>query len=571
MLILGVFALVLSKERLYGDSADYLYRIIQDSSFFIIHSRPASVFIEWLPVILIKMHVDLNLVVLAFSFSEWLWMFFNFVLFAFVLKSPKHAIALVIVYLFSIRWNYFNPVSELLLAFPLYILVHYLWTTLNGRSLLSNLILSWTIGLFLFFSHPLYIAALPVMLVYIWVQEGKKKEYVFIGIGLAILLVIRYLYLDTYEMNSISSKNVSLNLNQLLKRFVSVGTIVELTKCYGGLIFLVGAGIVSLYKSDGKLRMLILAGFVFGFAGLVAYKFGGLFPETFEPFERYIFIIPLTVVTVLIPVWSKWTGWKLNLLVLLMSWHAYYIFRYSRIVVNRYEVFENAMFNARQIDGSKVYIRKENYHPEFLSNRINGHDWIMPSESLILTAMKNKNETKQVFIKEIFPDDFYQNLSDDEFLYYISSWMENVNRMNPYYMVMKPSPWLSANTDSIQIMHHAIAKQIKFTMLEEAAFQINEKTHLQIELQNNAGVSIFSGMRKRKLGIGYTWLPINSNSWQKGKFVSPLMTDLHKTIKQRVIIVGPEIPGDYLLVPGLQYQDANDFFPFGEYVFVHVN
>lgn len=570
MFLLGVFSLILSKERLYGDSADYLYRIIQDSSFFIIHSRPASIFIEWLPVLLIKMHVDLNIVVLAFSFGEWLWMFFNFFLLAYILKSPRHAIAIVLVYLFSIRWNYFNPVSELLLAFPLFILVHFMWTNFNNRSLLSNLILSWAIGLFLFFSHPLYIAALPVMLAFVWVQEGKRKEYSWIGIGLIALLAIRYFYLDTYEMESISSKNVSLSFTQMLKRFVSIGTIYELLKCYGGLIFLFGAGVVSLYKSGNRLRMLILGGFVISFAGLVAHKFGGLYPETFEPFERYIFIIPLTVVTVLIPVWSKWRGWKMNLLILLMCWQAFYLFRYSRIVVNRYEVFENALFNARQFEASKVIIRKENYHPEFLSNRINGHDWIMPSESLILTAMKGKNETKQVFIKEIFQEDFYKNLNKDEFLYYISNWMENVSKMNGHYMVMKPSPWIIANADSEQTMQHSVAKQIDFALLEKNTFQVNEKTHLQVQLKNNSNKTIYSGISKRKLGIGYTWLPIGSNMWQKGKFVSPLMTDLIQTVKQRVIIVGPESPGSYLLIPGFQFQDANDFYPFGEYLYVVV-
>jgi len=48
------------------------------------------------------------------------------------------------------------------------------------------------------------------------------------------------------------------------------------------------------------------------------------------------------------------------------------------------------------------------------------------------------------------------------------------------------------------------------------------------------------------------------------------MTDLIQTVKQRIIIVGPENPGDYLLIPGLQYQDAVDFYPFGEYLYVNV-
>jgi hypothetical protein len=564
MFILGIFSIVLSKERLYGDSADYLLRMIHESSFFIIHSRPASVFIEWLPVLLIKQGVDLNLVVLAQSFSEWLWVFLNFLLLGFVLKSPKHAIAIVMVYLFSIRWNYFNPVSELLLAFPLFILMHYMWSTLHNRVLLVNLILSWTIGVFLFFSHPLYIIALPVMLGFVWLQESKHKDYIIIGVGLIALVALRYYYLDSYEKDPLSTMNVSLSPSKMLKRFIAIGTFYELGKCYAGFIFLTIAGAFALRKAKNYTRLALFLGFIFGFAGLVAHKFGGLYPETFEPFERYIFILPLTVVTILIPVWSSWTGWKRNLLIVMMCWHAYYIYRYSRIVVNRYEVFENAIFNSRQFDEAKVVYRKENYHPEFLSNRINGHDWIMPSESLILSSMKGNEETKQVYIKEIFPDEMYESLKADEFMYYISGWTAPVSSLNHTYMNMKPGKWLVANTDSAQVIDVEFIESIEFSPSAEAEFTTNEKTHLQVTLTNTSGKPLYSGMRTRKAGIGYRWLKKGETQMEEGKFLSPLMADLLSVVNQRIIIVGPEAEGEYELIPGWQLEENGEFYPFGE-------
>ncbi|MEX1190167.1 MAG: hypothetical protein WED33_12980 [Bacteroidia bacterium] len=570
MLLLGIFSIVLSKERLYGDSADYLLRMIQESSFFIIHSRPASIFIEWLPVLLIKQGASLQLVVIAQSFSEWLWMFLNFIFLGFILKSPKHAIALVMVYLFSIRWNYFNPVSELLLAFPLFILLHYLWSTLHNRVLLTNLLLSWTIGLFLFFSHPLYIIALPVMLGFIWLQESKRRDYIFIGIGLLALVALRYYYLDSYEKDPLSTMNLSLTPEKMLKRFIAIGTFYELGKCYAGFIFLFIAGAFALKKTKSWLRFSLLIAFVLGFAGLVAHKFGGLYPETFEPFERYVFILPLTVVTVLIPVWSKWTGWKRNLLILFMSWHAFYMYRYSRIVVNRYEVFENAIQNSRQFDDAKVVYRKENYHPEFLSNRINGHDWIMTSESLILSSMKGKDSTKQVYIKELFPDDFYEKLSEDDFMYYISGWTMPVSSLNHDYMNMKPGKWRVANTDSAQHIDQEFIESIVFSPSEEAQFSVNEKTHLQIKLVNQTGQPLFSGMRIRKAGIGYKWLKKGETQLQKGKFLSPLMADLYSEVNQRIIVVGPETEGEYELIPGWHFEDNDEFYPFGEKMNVSV-
>ena len=562
MIILGILSYAWADIRLYGDAADYLFRMVNENGFFIIHSRPASIFIEWLPVLLIKSGASMNLVIKALSMTEWLWMFGNFLFFAYILRSKNHAIALSLVYLFGIRWNYFNPVSELLLAFPLFILMHFLWSEIDRRNLLMNLLLSWTIGIFLFFSHPLYIIALPVLLCWQWIQSKWRKDYVWIGIGLLLLVALRYFYLDSYEKDPLSKMHLSLNPKQMLKRFVAIGTILELGKCYAGLAFLTIAGSVALWKNKLKLHFTLLLGFVLGFLVLVFHKFGGLYPETFEPFERYLFIIPLTVVTALIPVWSTWQGWKRGLLILMMAWHAFYLFRYSRIVSNRYEVFHNAFENTENFEENKILYRKENYYPEFLSNRINGQDWIMPSESLLLTSVDGPEKTKQVFIRDIFPDDYYQGLPEDEFIYYIQPWTEKLGNMNFTYMRMAPSAWKCANTDSMQVFTADEMQKVSLKIEGNPSFKLNEKTELNVQIDNTSDRTIYSGMRIQRIGIGYRWISTESKQAFEGRFLSPFMADLKTHLHQRVIIVGPEAAGEYQLEIGYQNTETFEFLPF---------
>ena len=118
MPVLFVFSIVFANERIYGDSADYLFKIIHHGDFFIAHNRPASVFVEWLPLLMVKLKLPLSYILYGFSIAEFAYFFIWYIIFSRVLKAPPYAIGIVLAYTFGLRWNYFNPVSELILAFP---------------------------------------------------------------------------------------------------------------------------------------------------------------------------------------------------------------------------------------------------------------------------------------------------------------------------------------------------------------------------------------------------------------------------------------------------------------------
>ncbi|MCB0819070.1 MAG: hypothetical protein KDC13_00490, partial [Bacteroidetes bacterium] len=128
--------------------------------------------------------------------------------------------------------------------------------------------------------------------------------------------------------------------------------------------------------------------------------------------------------------------------------------------------------------------------------------------------------------------------------------------------------WRIANTDSLQEYTNESIEQIKFEIVEMPTMKAHEKNILQITLKTTASNPLFSGMKKKRVGIGYR-LEHNGNS-ETGKFLTPLMFDLVSEVRQRMIVVGPDQPGTYTIIPGWQVAAGDDerFYPFGEKVSV---
>src|SRR5262245_25714017 len=123
LLALLFFAVYFNVERLYGDSAFYLFRIINDKKFIIEHNRPIAVIIEIFPYVLSRLFASMGSIILSFSLNEWLYFAASFAVIAFILKKPTTAFAMLYTYIVGSRWNYFNPVSELILSTPLYFIL----------------------------------------------------------------------------------------------------------------------------------------------------------------------------------------------------------------------------------------------------------------------------------------------------------------------------------------------------------------------------------------------------------------------------------------------------------------
>ena len=120
LLIWCFFSLFFAFERLYGDSAYYLFYMINDAKYFIAHHRPASLFIEWIPLIQIKIGSSINSIIYGFSFNEAIFQILAVLLTCLWLKDPFLGFAMIITLFVGAKWNCFNPVSELILGTPVF-------------------------------------------------------------------------------------------------------------------------------------------------------------------------------------------------------------------------------------------------------------------------------------------------------------------------------------------------------------------------------------------------------------------------------------------------------------------
>lgn len=554
-----IFSLVFSQERLYGDSADYLFQMLQTGDFFIAHKRPSSVFIEWLPLLFIKFGAPLEYVLYAFSLAEFLWFFAWFMVFAHGFKEPMRGIAVVLAYLFGMRFNYFNPVSELILAFPLLFWLARLWLKPPGNKA-AWYALSLGIMVFLFASHALYMLVVPAVLVFYYADSGFKRRFIFIGVGAGILMLISYLSLDDYEQHIIS-KNTPDGLIHVLKRFFNPEKAWVFAKNYAGMLLLAAFVLWRLIKDKARVQAVVFVGFLVAAIGLVYYKYSQAYLFT-ELFERYLFIVPLFVCVIAVP-YLKYMG-RLTQLALLgvALWHLVGIARFGHFVKQRYYVFNGAIANASQFAENKLLYRKENYYAE-INPPENGHDWIQCIESLVLTSLKGPQNTKQVFVKEILPDEFYADLKDDGFMFNYVGWYKNVSELNPRYMRMYPSPWRVANTDSLQPqIDNAITQQITACVGSFKPIVAGKKVLLPLTLTNASATPLYSGMRLQKRGIAYRWIKTGTNTVEEGKYLTPLMCDLHTRVEQTLLVDGPTSPGTYSLQVGYTTQNPTTFLPF---------
>lgn len=298
--ILIIYSVVFAYERLYGDSAGYLFQLIHHGTFNIAHNRPSSVFVEWLPLLMVKLDIPLKYILYGFSVAEFAYFFAWYFVFSKGFKTPVYGVAVILTYLFGLRWNYFNPVSELILAFPFMFLLVKLWSDKPKNTMVWYGV-SLAASVFILLSHPLYIILLPAVLGYFIISHYKERRFIYLGIGILVLLGVNYMLWAGYNKMSVETVQQQLKLPEMAKRFISLKSITDLVMAYAGTLFLFALLVYSLYKRGYRVLPVFVLAFCIGYTGLVFYKYGNCYPVTYEPFERYLFILPIFICLLAIP------------------------------------------------------------------------------------------------------------------------------------------------------------------------------------------------------------------------------------------------------------------------------
>jgi hypothetical protein len=539
-------------EKIYGDSAYYLFQIINFKRFAIEHARPASIFIEIIPLLLAKKGIAMDQILFWFSIGIWIYYFVCGLILAIVLKMPKMTLALYLTLIIGAKINYYNPVSELILSAPLLIIAFCIYK----KSILkiSDVILLTLLYGFIIWNHPLYSLVVPILLGchLLVTQKAERNRIILLGLILCAI-VVRFYSLDEYERNSMSdSGNDAETGLAFLRQFNYARFFSKIAIIYAGVIILCILTFITIRK---KKRAALASGlFLAGlscYVFIVLYKYGRLFAENSEPFERYFFPVPLLICMVYFA--YGYVNNKLNniMMMLLFLYHAIQFCNYSLLVNQRFDLLEKAARYAKESDANILTFRKENYFPKII-----GHDWIMSSESLLLTSIEGPGSSRQFFIEEFYSSDDLNRIDGNKFIHFPSPlWQDGSQDLNNQYFKFRDNPHLLyANTDGLQSAEpDSFFKNIHFEYDGEMSLKAKRKLFVPIIITNFNSKSLSSGTKKEQVFISYHWI-------KDGKIVvwdglrTPILGDVNKRLEQMINVETPDEKGQYILELSLVYE-----------------
>lgn len=566
LLIWLCFAAFFSAERLYGDSAFYLFQLVNDTRFVIEHDRPSSVFMQVIPYMLTVSNASLSQIILWFSLNEWLYYAIAFLFLAFVLKDKNAALGFLFALIIGIRYNYFNPVSELILSTPLIFIT---FSLLSKNLNVLKLVLIFLLFIVIVYSHPLNILVCGLLFFFLPLDHFRKYKNLIITLFIMFIGIVIYKFLDfdEYEVNSVqgkSGKSIS-EIYDVLSKYNYARFIFRVIPGYLGLICLIVWIVIKRKTIVSFYNYLFFIFFITGFFVLVLYKYGHLFPDTYEPFERYLFIIP--VVTCLMFFYKIYPhiNPRISFIILMCItiYHGGALYVYSQKVDDRYKQFYRTLDYSSTIPYDIIAIRAENY-----SVRKYGQDWIMANESILLTSRNSNKNSKQVIIREALDDNIFKNLSGSRYLY--SPWWDvDLNTLNHNYFNLNNAAVQLVNTDTSQRdFPESYFLNINCVIHENESFpqkfKINSKKYILFTIINNSGHPLYSGKRTDGIAFRVQWKNMSDNSLRISGVESPVLADIYSILSQEILFAAPETSGNYSWRVGLHF-DNGRFIPLSDF------
>lgn len=252
------------KERQAFDAAHYLLEIILRKSFFVAHVRPLGVVSQILPVIGVWVGVPLKWLMVFYSFGDVLYYYLIFLLLIFYFKNERATLWFFIIYLSTLAYSFYCPVTELLQGLVLIPVV----SCLMEKGGLGSQIWIYLLSLLILFSHPLLFIPLGALFAFSFFRNKLEKKHFYLTLWFIVLLAIKFLTLDKYDSQKTFYPvvyNDYGNINNITDRAYLFSFFKMLFINYPILFFLFGWSCFLLFYNKAIRSLLIYVGGVFGF------------------------------------------------------------------------------------------------------------------------------------------------------------------------------------------------------------------------------------------------------------------------------------------------------------------
>jgi hypothetical protein len=262
--ILFYFSIVFWKERQAFDAAHYLLEIILRKSFFIAHLRPIGFVSQVLPVIGVWLNVPLKWLMILYSVGDVLYYYLIFLVLIFYFRNERATLWFFIIYLSTMAYSYYCPVTELLQGLVLLPVVFCLIEKVGVVSQIWIYVLS----LLIVFSHPLLFIPLGALLVFYFFRIKLEKKHWLLASWFIVLLAVKFLTLDIYDSQKAFYPvvyNDYGNMNNITDGSYLLSFFKMLFLNYPVLFFLFGWSCFLIISNRAIRSLLIYVGSVLGF------------------------------------------------------------------------------------------------------------------------------------------------------------------------------------------------------------------------------------------------------------------------------------------------------------------
>ncbi len=511
-----LLSIIFRSDRLYGDAAFYLFNCINDLKLFTAHERPVTALIQLFPLILARSNAEMITIIHAFSLNESLFTILLACIPLVFLKDFRLGVAMILPLFLGVKWNYYNPVSELILCGPIFIgAFGFLWSFPNSKFSRIGFI---PLSIYLVLNHPLYYVLVPAIYILFITEKKLPLKWVFVHC-LVLLFVIGYKVAtaDSYDQQQLLAVK-ALSFSDVLKLYLSWSSVSTLLVSFGAMFIIL---IILFYRLARLVSpvtwiysLLLTSGLFIG----VLYKFHFMFPDTYEPFERYLF--PVSLLTGIFFYFASDNGngirWLISTVIIIQS---VFIYNYGISVQLRNDQLLNVIKYAQDHHLTKVVVSHFNFNPTRL-----GHNWSMIAESLLLSKANGNKHSVQVAIYESFDKNLLLSIGNDQYVHF-PWWAISEKELNSEYFYLYRQPFKMANSiDSLEYKDLKAALSIRAGLSKQCYAKLKHSRNVQMKFENSGTEVLHSGINPNLLLIGANWFKEGKEVRFAGEV--PLLADI---------------------------------------------
>ncbi len=401
-LFMFVLAYHFFKERLYADSAYYIFNTI-DSGFFVTpHQRIVLALSEVVPLLFFYMGASLKFILVAWSLGHVLFYYIVFLIAFYKFRNEGAALAIILLNVMGQNWLYFSPMLEICYGAALLVL----FKILLDENKLTSWRWFWMIILevLVLTSHPENFIIFFFVVGYDAIKNGFRKSPHIIFLLIFIATVIfKTVTFSEYEGGKIHYMTDT-NQNHLYENLLNKSYLIDLWKIfktnYVDLLVLVSATFIFLIKEKKGIRFLFLFGIL---AGIIILVNATNFAHEYSRYNESLYY-PLVSVAVIAFAFEVYRStnplWKIILFVGCLFITVQRISEINAIgkyLSLRVTQMEELIRNANDLKKGKCIVDLDNAEKERW-----GLNWSYPIESMLLSSMKGPGSTVS-----LVPDEEY--------------------------------------------------------------------------------------------------------------------------------------------------------------------